>query len=642
NVKTDGKVASGDTKTVSGDTVYNAIDAAKTEINTNTNAALDGKANVDASNVTGDNIGKWQNVLGNGIVSPGNTGLVTGGTVYTEVRPGKDGNYIKISNTTGQNLTALDEKVKSNADSIGANTENITKLTNLENITDNGKTVIKNLAKGSVNVVGGTNSEVVKSNVNGVDTYTVNVKTDGKVASGDTKTVSGDTVYNAIDAAKTEITNTTNEALDNKANVDASNVTGDNIGKWQTALGNGTVTPGNTGLVTGGTVYTEVRPADGTYVKTDQTTGQNLNALDNQVKTNADDIGTNKTDISNLKNLSNITNEGQKVIKNLAKGSIKVIDGQHTTVTKGSEGDIDTYAVNVTVDGEVAKDNSGIVNGGTVYNALKDVSAKHTTVEAGDNISVTKDTNNSGGANYRVSLAKDISVETAVISTSLTVGGNTVISGGSVKVGSDVTVNDKGLSIKNGPSVTKEGIDAGGKTITHVGPGREADDAVNVGQINAFAEAVADNMNQLDRRINRAGAGASALAALHPLDFDPDDKWNIAVGYGNYKNANATALGLFVKPNENTLFSVGGAFGGGENMVNAGVSIRLGQGSGLPSGKAAMASEIRTLRGTVTDLNSKIQELEEKDRSRDEQMKKQSEQIEELLKQMAALKAAQK
>ena len=561
-----------------------------------------------------------------------------GGTTITNVKDGALSESSKDA-VNGSQLYATNQNVASN-------TTDISNLKNLSNITKEGQTVIKNLAKGSIKVIDGQHTTVTKGSEGDIDTYAVNVTVDGKIEKDDKGIVNGGTVYNAIDAAKTEITNTTHAALDGKANVDASNI-GSNLKDkdgntasdelikanqeaWGTALGGGSVSSGDTRLVTGGTVYTEVRPGqDGNYIRTTNTTGQNLTALDNQVKANADQISTNTTNISNLQTKANELSADLSGKANIDASNINT----------------DKWAEKLGT-GEVKEGDRNLVNGGTVYNALKDVSAeagRHTTVEAGDkNISVTKDTDDSRGANYSVSLAKDISVETAAISKSLTVGGNTVISGGSVKVGSDVTVNDKGLSIKNGPSVTKEGIDAGGKTITHVGPGREADDAVNVGQINAFAGAVADNMNQLDRRINRAGAGASALAALHPLDFDPDDKWNIAVGYGNYKNANATALGLFVKPNENTLFSVGGAFGGGENMVNAGVSIRLGQGSGLPSGKAAMASEIRTLRGTVTDLNSKIQELEEKDRSRDEQMKKQSEQIEELLKQMAALKAAQK
>ena len=299
SVKADGKVADGDTKLVSGDTVYDALQTEKGA----TETALNGKANVDASNLTTGNVTSWQNVLGNGIVANGNSGLVTGGTVYNEVRPAANGTYVKTGSTTSQNLTALDSQVKSNADAIGTNITNISKnagdiavnqqdissLKDLSNITTAGTTVIKNAAKEAIDVQG-TDLATVTSTVDdqsGKKTYTVSVKADGKVADGDTKLVSGDTVYDALQTEK----GATETALNGKANVDASNLTTGNVTSWQNVLGNGIVANGNSGLVTGGTVYNEVRPAaDGTYVKTGSTTGQNLTALDSQVKSNADAI----------------------------------------------------------------------------------------------------------------------------------------------------------------------------------------------------------------------------------------------------------------------------------------------------------------------------------------------------------------
>ena len=102
--------------------------------------------------------------------------------------------------------------------------------------------------------------------------------------------------------------------------------------------------------------------------------------------------------------------------------------------------------------------------------------------------------------------------------------------------------------------------------------------------------------------MNRVGAGAAALAALHPLDFDPDDKWDIAAGYGNYKDAHAASIGAFYRPNEDTLFSVGGSFGGGENMLNAGVSMKIGQGNHVSTSRVAMAKEIKDLRAELENL----------------------------------------
>lgn len=147
------------------------------------------------------------------------------------------------------------------------------------------------------------------------------------------------------------------------------------------------------------------------------------------------------------------------------------------------------------------------------------------------------------------------------------------------------------------------------RQITNVAAGREATDAVNVAQLFATNQQVAQNaqsINKLGNRINKVGAGAAALAALHPLDFDPDDKWDFAAGYGNYNGENAAAIGAYYRPNEDTMFSVGGSFGNGENMVNAGVSLKLGQGNHVSTSKVAMAKEIKDLRKELEGLKSAL------------------------------------
>ena len=120
-----------------------------------------------------------------------------------------------------------------------------------------------------------------------------------------------------------------------------------------------------------------------------------------------------------------------------------------------------------------------------------------------------------------------------------------------------------------------------------------------------------NRVSNLDNRVNKVGAGAAALAALHPLDFDPDDKWDFAVGYGNYRNANSIAFGAFYRPNEDTMFSLGTNFGNGENMFNAGLSFKIGQGgSGITTSKTAMAKTISSLKDTVHKQDQKIEGLE--------------------------------
>ena len=168
-------------------------------------------------------------------------------------------------------------------------------------------------------------------------------------------------------------------------------------------------------------------------------------------------------------------------------------------------------------------------------------------------------------------------------------------------------IDGKGLTIKTGDAnrtitVQDGNVNMGGNQIHHVAPGQAPDDAVNVSQLNATNYAV----NKLDTRVNRVGANAAALAALHPLDFDPDDKWDFSAGYGHYKDANAAAVGAFYRPNEDTMFSVGGSFGGGENMVNAGVSVKLGQGNHVSTSRVAMAKEIKDLKKDVAALKAVV------------------------------------
>ncbi len=209
----------------------------------------------------------------------------------------------------------------------------------------------------------------------------------------------------------------------------------------------------------------------------------------------------------------------------------------------------------------------------------------------GSNI-LTSISTSDNSSSIKVELKKDITVD------SVTAG--------------DTSISTNGLTIKDGPSITKTGIDGGNKQVTHVAAGdisEKSTDAVNGSQLFATNQQVAQNaqsINKLGNRINKVGAGAAALAALHPLDFDPDDKWDFAAGYGNYNGENAAAIGAYYRPNEDTMFSVGGSFGNGENMVNAGVSLKLGQGNHVSTSKVAMAKEIKDLRKELEGLKSAL------------------------------------
>ena len=153
-------------------------------------------------------------------------------------------------------------------------------------------------------------------------------------------------------------------------------------------------------------------------------------------------------------------------------------------------------------------------------------------------------------------------------------------------------------------------------------------DAVNGSQLYSVANELQDQINKgvpsnvtnqitninnrvgnVEKRVNKVGAGSAALAALHPLDFNPDDKWTIAAGYGHYHNANSAALGAFYRPNEDTMFSVGGTVGTGETQLNAGVSIRLGKRSPESRSRVAMGREIAELNARLQDMENKYNNL---------------------------------
>lgn len=220
-----------------------------------------------------------------------------------------------------------------------------------------------------------------------------------------------------------------------------------------------------------------------------------------------------------------------------------------------------------------------------------------------------------------VSLKPDIQVDSVIINNN----GPTINNNGIDMNGKSIT-NVENITVNNGPTINNSGIDMNSQKITNLADGEIAEgstDAVNGGQLYNTNQAVIANaeninslshsLNKLDSRINRVGAGAAALAALHPLDFDPDNKWDFAAGYGNYAGANAVAIGTYYRPNENTMFSIGGSFGGGENMINAGVSFKLGSGgSGITTSKTVMAKKIKEQDELLKAQDAKMKEQDEK------------------------------
>ena len=271
---------------------------------------------------------------------------------------------------------------------------------------------------------------------------------------------------------------------------------------------------------------------------------------------------------------------------NEVKGSVDLsaIAGQidtNTTYTMSGTQNADNTTT-ITLKGSDGKENKVTV-------ATKDT---RNTVKAGENVTLDTAANTFGGTEYTVNVKADGKVED-----------------GSAKIVSGNTVYHETRVKNDGNYVKKENSAGDNLTILDKQVGKNTTNITNLGN-------TINNLNgklgTLDNRINKVGAGAAALAALHPLDFNPDDKWDFAVGYGNYKDAHAVAVGAFYRPNEDTMLSVGGSLGGGENMVNAGLSVKLGQGNGVSTSKVAMAKEIVDLKADNKELRKQVEEMNDR------------------------------
>ena len=299
------------------------------------------------------------------------------------------------------------------------------------------------------------------------------------------------------------------------------------------------------------------------------------------------------------------------------------------------------------VRGDQSKDNLalGVGNTGTKVQHMTAIGSKNTvsdaknTVIVGDNRTVT-------GANNTVIIGSSDNGTTTAVHDAVALGHNTDVSTeGGVALGSgskatvaagavgyDILTNapstDTSATWKSTASAVSVGDVANGVTrqITSVAAGTNDTDAVNVAQLKRLHDMISVNayntvnvqgdvtnlkkdVSRLDKRVNKAVAGSAALAALHPLDFDPDAKWDFAAGYGHYHNGNAAALGAFYRPNEDVQLSVGSTVGNGETVVNAGLSVKVGAHSNVSRSRVAIGKEVLELKKTVALQNAQIQKL---------------------------------
>lgn len=349
-------------------------------------------------------------------------------------------------------------------------------------------------------------------------------------------------------------------------------------------------------------------------------------------------------------------------------------------ITSVAAGTNDTDAVNVAQLKKVE----------TKISTVEADAKKHTTVVAGDNTTVTSGTNANGGAEYKVSVNKDLVEMSSANFGKATDDVRARIDKDSARFfnGSEnIGVTPKGIQIENTDTLeqanftkygmyasegsktiyyTTNGISAGDQIINNVKAGVADTDAVNVSQLKrvqdqiaastsvttvtagdhikvtptvngnthdykvSLADDIADqitnnttnitkntndiknikgDLSKMDKRVNKSVAGAAALAALHPLDFDPDAKWDFAAGYGHYRSGDAAAIGAFYRPNEDVQLSVGSTVGSDETVFNAGLSVKVGAHSGVSRSRVAIGKEVLALKKTVAEQNAQIQKL---------------------------------
>lgn len=304
-------------------------------------------------------------------------------------------------------------------------------------------------------------------------------------------------------------------------------------------------------------------------------------------------------------------------------GSDKVSYKEVTDTTSTTS----TTSTTTTTDGNTTTDNTGI-SGTNVGTSGTDTASDTTTTQQGKAAVIETTLTADDGNSTTISESGKLGVkgDDSNITTS--------VSGSDVKVSlhKDISVNS--VTVNDGPTINSTGIDMNGKKISNLADGdiyEGSHDAVTGGQLWNVEQGMNNQVRHLDKKINRVGAGAAALAALHPLDFDADDKWNIAAGVGAYKGTSAMALGAFYRPNEVTQLSIGGAFGNGENMWNMGISWRTGSGESYSGkSKAELVRMVNAMEARDAQQDAIIQQQQADIQKQQEGLAKQEAEINEL------------
>lgn len=555
------------------------------------------------------------------------------GTSFTKSESLLDGEKTSVTNLNGsstinqsaESIVNFVKNSKGHTTRTEQSAEDITNIAKDGTITNNANNVLNKGANSVINEVGANQVAVMTDSVKatyGSDTYTT-WNGNGITNNAKDKTVATN-AKDILNTATGDMTNTVGGKMLNNVTGDIENTVGGDL--INTVTGDSSLSATNiknkasTSITSqigeDGKVKSEMNAEgisntaeDGTITNTAQTvntiTGNNTVTSNNGGTTFAnegaktpfeegDERGTkdNTKITGNKVETGKVLTDFAEVANNLdVKGSTTLGRDGNTTLTVNSESTFrDTVKMDKTleVDGESTFNNKVTIT----KNGL-DVTGGTTT----DTLTVTGTSEFADRADFRkdVFMWEDLEVTGETRTDTLYVDHDGYV-GGNLQVDGNIETHDAVLSADSRQVVT----------------GRQ------LYQTN-------ERVDRLDNRIKKVGANAAALAALRPGDFNPDDKFSIAAGFGSYRNANAAALGLFYRPNENVLLSLGTSFGDGENMVNAGVSVKFGRGKSMAERRKEMADEVSSMRDEMRSQDERIAELEE-------MLKKQSELIEKLSK----------
>ena len=412
----------------------------------------------------------------------------------------------------------------------------------------------------------------------------------------------------------------------------------------------GLIASGNTGLVTGGTVYSTTNALNTQIKTTSQEVAKISDKVSSYGKTITSISSSVTSAISNMKNnqanfvdtsLSNISSDGRDVIKqvvrdvlaantasakaNFLKASFMAAPMRApASLSAGDHVTISGNTISVNADGTVASGDTGLVTGGTVYDAIKDKADKSYVDEGlakkADISYVDQGLSKKVNVSDFTPVKQQVETNTSDISALKT--GKADIDGSNINVGSFTTKLNTGKVEKGNTGLVSGGtVYDSLQTKADVGyvntMGMALDSEIK-GTAQGLHNEIQDMGNRLTKDINRVGAGSAALAALHPQDFNPDDKWDFAVGYGHYKNANASAVGAFYRPNAGTTVSLAATVGNGDPQISAGVSFKIGMGKNVEkvvitkNKYDAQQKENQEMKAEIEELKQAIMKMQAK------------------------------